>query len=106
MGRAARFGVMIVMITFAERAEAHPEVVLALVRSFEAAIAELFHVADRVHRPGPIIGNRHWHIETPEQTGTPEREPEDGGDDEMREDIEHVCFPKLAIPDPANIRRV
>ena len=41
MRGAARLGVMIVVITFAERAEADPEIVLALVGRLESAIAEL-----------------------------------------------------------------
>ena len=60
----------------AESAEANPEIVLAVIGRFEAAVTERRHMANRVDRPGEIINHEHRHIETPEQPDTPEGEIE------------------------------
>ena len=94
---AARFGVMVIVVAFANRTETNPEVVFAFIRRLEGAIAELLHVADRVHRPGAIVDDQNRHVETPEHPGEPKSGEEDAGDGEMREHVERGIFPKFAI---------
>ena len=90
---ATRLGVVIVVVTLAERAEANPEIVLAVIGSLKTAVTKIRHVADRVHGPRHIIYDEHRDVEAPKQAGKAENKVEGRRHRQMREDVEVAAFP-------------
>src|SRR5689334_25189453 len=99
-------GVVIIMITFTERADPDPEIILALIGSFKGPITELLHVADGVDRPGAVIGDQDRDIETPKKAAKPEKNKKRKCDEQVWDHIETGSFPQTAVPDFADIGRV
>src|SRR5205085_2127400 len=106
MGGTTRLGVMIVMVAFAEGAEANPEIIFAVIGRFETAIPKGGHVADGIDGPGEIVNHEHRHVETPKQTHSAEGEIQKRGHAKMRQNIQIRPFPKPAVPNLAHIRRI
>src|SRR5262245_13096298 len=106
MGGTTGLGVVVVMVAFPKRREPNPEIILALVRRLEGAIAKLFHVADGIHRPGKIVGDQDRDIEAPEKATQPEKGEKRRGDEQMRDNIKSRSFPKPAVPDFAHVGRI
>ena len=69
MRRATRLGMMIVVITFAKPDDADQKVVSTMIGSVKAPIPKLWHVADRIDRPGDIVIDKHRHIKAPKHSG-------------------------------------
>ena len=93
MSGAAWLVVMIVMETFAEANYAYEIIVSALIGSIEAAIAELGHMTDGIHRPGNVVIHQHRDIKAPQHSGEAKAQEKRGRDEQMRQDVKRGVFP-------------